>query len=430
MISRNILLGCVALTISACGGGGSSSGGVVNPPTPKERAFIMKVDSNKKQCGHSGCTYKQEFTVKVEATDNAHPVKYNIDCNSDGVKEGTNITGNYTCRYASKGEYRISLTGSYPHILTTGRVTQIEQWGSQKWGSMASSFMHAKQLDITATDKPDLSHVSDVSRMFYGSSFDPNGNVRSLSNWNMGNIKNMSFMFAATQNFNLEIGSWDVSNVSNMGNLFLRAAAFNQDIGNWNVANVKNMSNLFKFAYKFNQNISQWNVANVSTMSGMFEQAIAFNQPIAAWNVSNVRDMHNMFSGAKSFNRAIGNWNVAKVKDMSAMFSQSNVFNQSIANWNVGNVVNMSSMFHSAKAFNQDLSAWNVSHVKNMQSMFEDSGLKTNNYDKLLNSWSSLNLKKAVRFSAGNTKYSQSAKVSRDYLRNQFGWIITDGGQL
>ena len=103
----------------------------------------------------------------------------------------------------------------------------------------------------------------------------------------------------------------DVSYITDMGNLFSNVN-FNDwkdqslcDITNWNVGNVRNMSRMFYNAKTFNQPIKGWNVGNVKDMSWMFYNAKTFNQPIEGWNVSNVKDMSGMFDYAETFNQPI-----------------------------------------------------------------------------------------------------------------------------
>jgi surface protein len=303
--------------------------------------------------------------------------------------------------FGSPGTYRVEITGSFPRIYfnaasfftpTDGRkILTVEQWGSNAWTSMAYAFTGCTNLRINAADKPNLSGVTDMTRMFYrATSLNDNINGwdvstitnmtelfaeaesfnQPLNNWNVSNVTNMTEMFWFARDFNQDIGGWTVSNVTNMGAMFAGATSFNQDIGGWDVFKVTSLAQTFAFATAFNQDISAWKVGNVTDMSGLFNNAIAFNQDISGWNINNVNTMANMFRGAVAFTNDITGWNVVNVKDMSGMFADHPTFNQNISGWVVDNVINMSSMFENSIMFNQNISGWNVGNVLDMNSMF------------------------------------------------------------
>ncbi len=311
-------------------------------------------------------------------------------------------------KFPSPGIYRVRVTpsGIKPvNLMSYGlenardnaKLVKLEQWGSMKWSSLFSAFLWTVNLDITATDVPDLSNVKNASSAFMNSGIDsvPNmdkwntSNFTVMSNmfrnaasfnefigsWNVGNVKNMAYMFSGAKSFNQDIGFWDVRNVTNMEFMFDDIESFNYDIGKWDVGNVTKMFAMFQNSKSFNQDIGKWDVSNVTNMSYMFRGAEAFNQNLDSWNTENVTDMSSMFMGASSFAGDISNWNTSNVTDMSFMFSGVILFNTDIGDWDVGNTIDLSYMFNGAKSFNQDIGNWNTYNVTNMSGMFSDATL-------------------------------------------------------
>ncbi|WP_181875970.1 BspA family leucine-rich repeat surface protein [Sphingobacterium spiritivorum] len=248
------------------------------------------------------------------------------------------------------------------------KLIDVTQWGTAQWSTMKNVFMDCKNLNITATDVPDLSSVDDMSRMFQGC--DSLNGPANMGTWNTANVTNMFYLFYSADIFNQNIGDWNTSNVTNMGGMFSGAAVFNQDIGSWNTQNVTDISAMFFHAKIFNQNIGNWNTKKVTNMALMFNTALMFDQDIGNWNTSNVTNMSNMFSNAKSFNQNINGWNTQNVTNMSGMFADAEVFNQNIDSWNTANVTDMAAMFLKAKAFNGNIVSWNTANVEKMFSMF------------------------------------------------------------
>ena len=103
--------------------------------------------------------------------------------------DGTNSTGvpgNATHTYAAAGDHQVRIYGTYPGIYLNGhfdasKLISIDQWGSNRWASMASAFRGASNMEYNAADTPDLSDVTDMSYMFRSAaSFDGD-----LSSWDV-----------------------------------------------------------------------------------------------------------------------------------------------------------------------------------------------------------------------------------------------------
>ena len=430
-----------------------------------ERPFILKVK------GYRENQSSESVTNFVVGTNPNYTYKYNVDCNSDGILEATDVTTNYVCEYPDEypsfSEYSVSISGKFPalfqreinstRLITPKMIIGIEQWGTQVWQSMDRAFARSNLSYINQIDLPNLSQVSSMNKMFSSSKFplDANSGANTLADWDVSNVTSMQSMFRFSKYANPDISNWDVSNVKFTDDMFSQAESFNQDLSNWNVSNVTSMRGMFSVAKKFNADIGSWDVSKVTNMSNMFTLSERFNQDISNWNVSNVTSMPGMFASAKNFNQDIGNWDVSKVTtmaqmfrstsrfnqnigswdvgnvtEMDGMFSFSESFNQNIETWDVGNVTEMNDMFRNAQAFDQDIGNWDISNVTRIESMFKDTALSFDNYDSTLIGWSSLALKPNLSFDAGNSKYSSNAINARNKIINQFGWTITDGGLL
>ncbi len=315
---------------------------------------------------------------------------YEVDWNNDGIYDQSGITGDVTHNFGVAGTYTIRIRGTFPRIYCTfngdhDKLINVGQWGDIAWTSMASAFLSCSNLNISASDLPNLSGVADMSFMFADCS-SLNGPAN-IGDWNTANVTTMEGMFYSVDVFNQPIGNWNTTNVTNMSDMFNHADAFNQPIGNWNTANVVTMNNMFDFAIAFNQPISNWNTANVTTMNNMFYAADAFNQPIGNWNTANVTNMSGMFSSADAFNQPIGNWNTANVTTMEGMFYYAVAFNQPIDNWNTANVTSMVAMFEGALTFNQPIGDWTLNSTVSLFNMLNMSGMDCTNYSTILINW-------------------------------------------
>lgn len=242
---------------------------------------------------NEGTSENNQITLNTQNGDNYN---FTVDWGDGTVDE--NVTETITHTYSTPGTYTVSIAGDYPRPSTSDskKLLTVEQWGRRSWKSMTSAFANTENLEILATDHPDLSRVNSMARMF-----------------------------KKAKNFNSDISAWNVSNVTSLEEMFMESFSFNQPIGQWDVSNVTNMRKTFENARAFNQDIGGWNVSNVINMRTMFNAARAFNQDVGGWDVSRVRDMNAVFKSS-SFNQDISRWNIKSVLNATELFVNNTVF--------------------------------------------------------------------------------------------------------
>ena len=262
----------------------------------------------------------------------------------------------------------------------------------------------------------DVSNVTDMSLLFYGSNF--NGNI---SKWNVSKVTNMEQMFYNSQ-FNGDISLWNIAEDANIIDMFTESTLEkegeipilkNFDVSgtpivakNWyhlknlvtlaiskhgpdvdlnfiDVSNVKTMNQIF-YESRFKGDISQWNITEDTDIDELFKGSALEKEgkipilknfdvsgtPIVAKNHRHLRSLITLAISKYGTNVDLNFIDVSNVTDMSFLFMETQ-FNGNISNWDVSNVTNMESMFSDC-SFNGDISNWDVSNVTNMESMFSN----------------------------------------------------------
>ncbi|HKM19689.1 MAG TPA: BspA family leucine-rich repeat surface protein [Candidatus Dojkabacteria bacterium] len=380
----------------------------------------------------TGATEPNKVTLRfLKVATDTYEVSWN--CDDDYELFYTSLA---THNYPTPGTYDVCVRSTAPLRFYSpdladdekAKLQEIKQWGHIPWSSFESAFKGMVNMQLTASDIPNLSAVTDMSSAFEGAT-NLTGNSY-MDNWVTSNVTNMNSMFKDATNFNSPIGGWNTSQVKNMASMFRDARSFNQYIGGWNTGAVTNMSYMFNGATNFNNgeapgeshNTMNWDTKNVGDMTYMFQGASAFNQKIGDWNTGNVGYMSGMFFnaaafnngeapgesqntmnwssaklqymiymfyGAEAFNQPFGdNWNAASVKNMGYAFRDAKSFNQDIGNWNTANVENMQNMFQGAEVFNQDIGNWNTANVGNMACMFQGASV----FNQNLSNWQTGNV--------------------------------------
>ena len=191
--------------------------------------FIITIKTD-----NPGPSQDNQFTIPAYDGLNNYQVDW-----GDGLTD-TNVSGSITHTYAVPGTYQVAIRGDFRRIYFRGpyynndvqKILSVDQWGEIVWYSFENAFTGCQNLNILATDTPDLSLVTNLGFAFMETDLSAPEN-QSLANWDTANIQRMNDLFSYS-NFNQDITGWDVSNVTRMQGIFIRTP-FNQNIGKWNI---------------------------------------------------------------------------------------------------------------------------------------------------------------------------------------------------
>ena len=284
-----------------------------------QNEFIMRVDTT-----IAGATPSNQFQIKTTGG----PYNYDVDWGDGQTDIGVTSATGITHTYATGGEYDIKISGTFPRIFYNSnsegdKITEIKNWGIIEWTSFDRAFLGCGNLDLTATDYPDLTNCTTLARIFNGCSSLENTNG-SIGSWDTSTITNMEGVFAGCVLFNQSVNNWDVSNVTSFGpgfnrGMFTSCQAFNQPLNNWDVSSCRKFSQMFQSCTSFNQDLSSWtfHTSLSVTAASMFFNATSFNNGgqdgIKDWNTNMFNSFNNMFNSATSFNQPLTNWNTSNV---------------------------------------------------------------------------------------------------------------------
>ena len=358
-----------------------------------------------------------------------------VDANYDviGQTQYGNNYGGDTLTFITPGLYRIEITPdpyygnpfnriNFNNGYDKEKILLIEQWGNFiEWSSFENAFYGCTNLDVTATDIPKLTNVTNTSYAFAETGLTT---LPNFNNWDLSNVTNMSYMFKGVSGYMPVMENWDVSNVTDMSGMFAGATEFNQDISGWDVSNVTNMSNMFNGATNFDQDLSGWDVSNVTDMSFMFSGASGLT------NLGlEEGEYHSKANG-------VDDWDVGQVTNMEGMFANAIQFNGDIGNWDVGQVTSMTDMFSGAISFNGDLGNWDVGQLTangigtSNDISFANSGMSCGNYSLTLQGWTNQsNTPLNIVVDATGMEYSPDITANRTALINDYSWTFKGDGE-
>ncbi len=166
---------------------------------------------------------------------------FDVDWEGDGRFDAFNLTRTTSHQYDAPGTYTIHVRGRFPHFLCGATTTacakllSVDQWGDMAWESFFRSFAHAQNVQIHATDAPDLRRVRTMSAAFAGA-LQMN---QPIGDWDVGQVRDLSDMFRGAAAFTQSLEGWDTSQVVDMSGMFSGASSYDLPLGTWDVRRVK-----------------------------------------------------------------------------------------------------------------------------------------------------------------------------------------------
>ena len=214
--------------------------GMPVPPDPSALVMMVRTDAF------------QYFSIAPpELGDGGAVLNYNYtidwgDGNTDTVTAWGGSEG-IMHLYEDAGDHIIIVTGlcegfgvrrgGDSSFIETQRLIEIRQWGDLGFRYLKEAFRWSVNVTITATDKPNLTAVTDMEGMFRQAEFIVDG----LAGWDTSGIVNMQGLFQDGGNV-AGLETWNTSSVTNMRVMFASNLLFNRDISMLDYSQVTDMT--------------------------------------------------------------------------------------------------------------------------------------------------------------------------------------------
>ena len=144
-------------------------------------------------------------------------------------------------------------------------------------------------------------NVSAVTDMDYA--FHIGNPSTGTSRWDTSSVTSMREMFSGARDFTggskKGLGTLGHVQRGRHGDRCLASLELQRKgVGSWNVGKVKDMSFMFKDACRFAEDLSEWRPSTCKTTYGMFQNAVEYESDVKDWGLSESTDTKEMFLGA------------------------------------------------------------------------------------------------------------------------------------
>ena len=252
------------------------------------------------QTDNVGASSSTEITLPT----NGAGYSYDVDWDNDGTFDELGLTGDVTHDFVTAGTYTIRIQGTFPSIYFNNggdrqKLVSVDQWGTIAWEDMTAAFWGCSNMNVLATDAPDLSNVTEMGTMFRNCAvLDAD-----LNAWDVSNVQSFIGTFRNCPLFNSPLNNWVTTSATQMRLTFAECDVFNQDVSNFTTTTVTDMDNMFQDALVFDQDLSAWNVTGLLTADGMFDGATLsianYDALFIAWDAQTLQ-ANVVFDGGNS----------------------------------------------------------------------------------------------------------------------------------
>ena len=342
-----------------------------------------------------------QFTIQTTTTDES----FIIPCQNVGTFDATidwgdgsatqTITAyndaNLTHTFATAGTYQIEVSGKFPNVYFYGNATSrakvisVDNLGTVGWQNFFRAFRECVNMTSFTPGTTSTSDVTIMQDMF-------------------------TYCSSLTS---LDLTAFDTSNVTNFIGTF------------------------YGLTLLTSLNISNWDTSNATTMRAMFRLPNVTTLDLSSFDTSKVTDMAFMFQLCESLTSLdISHFRTpALTGGLDEMFRRNPIAEVDIRGFDTSNVTSLRFAFERFDYPNEivlGLETLDVSNMTNLYfAMFTD-GPGTEQYDKILINYSRQNLQSNVPLHVANAKYTPGgeAEAARQFIVDNYGWVITDGGPV
>jgi hypothetical protein len=155
------------------------------------------------------------------------------------------VIGDLNHTYLSSGIYTVKIYGTlsqfgngYTPYENSEKLISLVDFGDleNELTSLSGAFNNAINLISVPSNLP--LNITDLSYCFFKAS---QINDVNISNWDISNVDNISFMFFFATSFNQSLISWDTTNITNLKYMLYGASAYNQPLSEWLLEKINNI---------------------------------------------------------------------------------------------------------------------------------------------------------------------------------------------